>query len=175
MSRRTRQESLPLIVVCAALTVAVAAAGAAVPLAAQGQKLPITWSVSPTPVAAAAGEVVRVEVSAQIEDGWHLYSLTQPAPPDPTVISVPAGQPFTLEGTIEAPMPEKGYDEAQAAETEYYKESVSFLVPLLSAKTAKAGAHKVKVTARWQACNGSLCLRPQTTTLEVPIQIQPAK
>ena len=171
MSRSSRLAFPIVTAVCVAL--ALAAAGA--PLAAQGQKLPITWSVSPTPVAAAAGDIVRVEVSAQIEDGWHLYSLTQPGPPDPTVISVPAGQPFTLDGTIEAPMPEKGYDEAQAAETEYYKESVSFLVPLRSAKTAKAGDHKVKVTARWQACNGSLCLRPQTTTVEVPIQIQQPK
>jgi hypothetical protein len=25
--------------------------------------------------------------------------------------------------------------------------------------------------ARWQACNGSLCLRPQAATLDLPVQI----
>jgi hypothetical protein len=27
------------------------------------------------------------------------------------------------------------------------------------------------MTARWQACNGSLCLRPQAATLDLPVQI----
>ena len=144
-------------------------------VSAQGQKLPITWSAPSAAVRGTAGETLAVEVSARIDEGWHLYSLTQPSPPDPTVISVAAGQPFALRGVIEAPMPEKAFDAAVGVDTEFYTESVTFKLPLAVEKTAKPGDDKVTVTAKWQACNGSLCLRPQTTTIEVPVQIQPAK
>lgn len=144
-------------------------------LQAQGQKLPITWSAPAGAARGAAGGTMTVEVSAKIDEGWHLYSLTQPAPPDPTVIALAPAQAFTLSGAIEAPMPEKGFDEAQGAETEYYTEAVTFRLPLQVEKAAKPGAQKLTVTAKWQACNGSLCLRPQTTTIEVPVQVDAGK
>jgi hypothetical protein len=142
---------------------------------AQGQKLPITWSGPAAAARAAAGGTLSVEVSARIDEGWHLYSLTQPSPPDPTVLSVPAGQPLALAGAIEAPLPEKGFDAAQGADTEFYTDAVAFRLPLTVEKSAKPGDYNVTITAKWQACNGSLCLRPQTTTIEVPVRVDPAK
>ena len=159
----------------AVLGVALALAAAAPSPLAQGQALPITWSAPAAAVVAVAGGTASVEVSARIEEGWHLYSLTQPSPPEPTVISVPAGQMFALSGPVEAPLPEKGFDEAQGAETEYYKESATFRLPLTVAKAAKPGAHTLTVTAKWQACNGSLCLRPQISTIEVQVRIDAPK
>ena len=144
-------------------------------LRAQDQKLPITWSAPSAAVRGTAGEGMQIDVSARIADGWHLYSLTQPPPPDPTVIAVAEGQPFALSGAIEAPVPEKAFDAAVGVDTEYYTESVTFTLPLMVAKTTQPGGYKVSVTAKWQACNGSLCLRPQTSTIEVPVQIQAGK
>jgi hypothetical protein len=163
-------------ILCLALALAAGAGGLSGGLlSAQGQKLPITWAAPSAAVRGTAGESVAVDVSARIEEGWHLYSLTQSSPPDPTVISVAAGQPFALRGTVEAPLPEKAFDAAVGVDTEFYTELVTFKLPLAVEKTAKPGDYKVTVTARWQACNGSLCLRPQTTTIEVPVQIQAGK
>jgi DsbC/DsbD-like thiol-disulfide interchange protein len=139
------------------------------------QKLPITWTVASASTSVAAGSSVRVEVTARIDDGWHLYSLTQQAPPDPTRITVPEGQPFTLGGKVEAPAPESGFDKAQDAETEYYTETVAFSVPLAVARATAAGRYNARIRATWQACNGSLCIRPQVAALEVPIQVIAAK
>ncbi|MCX6546189.1 MAG: protein-disulfide reductase DsbD N-terminal domain-containing protein [Acidobacteria bacterium] len=140
------------------------------------QKAPITWSVTSVNASVKAGASVRVEITARIEDGWHLYSLTQQAPPDPTRITVPDGQPFTLGGKIEAPAPETGFDKAQDSETEYYTESVSFKVPLkAAAATTAPGRHVAHIRATWQACNGVLCIRPQVADLNVPIQVSAAK
>ena len=175
MSPSHRFSFRPVGVLCLALALAALAVPAGSSLSAQGQKLPITWSGPAAAVRATAGSTVSVEVSARIDEEWHLYSLTQPSPPDPTVISVPAGQPFALGGAIESPLPEKAFDAAVGVDTEFYTEAVTFRLPLAVEKTAKPGDYKVTVTARWQACNGSLCLRPQTTTIEVPVQIQPAK
>ncbi|MCX6538888.1 MAG: protein-disulfide reductase DsbD family protein [Acidobacteria bacterium] len=139
------------------------------------QKLPITWSVTSANTPVAAGSIVRVEVTARIDDGWHLYSLTQQPPPDPTRITVPEGQPFTLGGKIEAPAPETGFDKAQDADTEYYTESVAFKVPLAVARTIAPGKYVARIRATWQACNGSLCIRPQVASLEVPVQVSATK
>ncbi len=139
------------------------------------QKLPITWTITSTAAAVVAGSSVRIEVMARIDDGWHLYSLTQQAPPDPTRITVPEGQPFSLGGKIEAPTPETGFDKAQDAETEYYTESVAFKVPLAAARTMAPGKYVARIRATWQACNGSLCIRPQVAALEVPVQVSAAK
>ena len=148
-----------------------ASQGAILSAAPQAQKLPVTWTASPAAVRGAAGETVRVEITATIAEGWHLYSLTQVSPPDPTVIAVPDGQPFSLGGTIEGPVPETGFDEAQGATTEYYTEAVTFRIPVVSKGTTAPGDYKARITARWTACNGSLCLRPQVATLDVPVQI----
>jgi hypothetical protein len=172
MSRAPRLPIRTVVVLCVVLALATAAGDL---LSAQGQKLPITWSGPAAAVRATAGGTVSVEVSARIDEEWHLYSLTQPSPPDPTVISVAAGQPFALGGAIESPLPEKAFDAAVGVDTEFYTEAVTFRLPLAVEKTAKPGDYTVTLTARWQACNGSLCLRPQTTTIEVPVQIQPPK
>jgi len=139
------------------------------------QKLPITWSATSANVSVSAGGSVRVEVTARIDDGWHLYSLTQQTPPDPTRITVPAGQPFSLGGKIEAPDPESGFDKAQDAETEFYTDSVAFKVPVAVARTTKPGKYVAHIKAMWQACNGSLCIRPQISSIDVPIEVSAAK
>ena len=141
----------------------------------QAQKPPVSWSGSSTVVRGAAGATLRVEVSAEIGEGWHLYSLTQTPPPDPTVIGVPDGQPFSLDGSVEAPTPETGFDAAQGADTEYYTDAVTFRVPVKARPGTAPGDYEVRVTARWQACNGSLCLRPQVATLDLPVQITAQK
>ena len=156
------------------LAMAVMAALASHPVVAQ-QKLPITWAATSANGSVAAGASVLIEVTATIDDGWHLYSLTQQTPPDPTRITVADGQPFTLGGKIEAPTPESGFDKAQDAETEYYTDSVAFKVPVSAARTAKPGKYVVHIKATWQACNGSLCIRPQTSTIDVPVQVAMGK
>ena len=139
------------------------------------QKLPMAWTASTPTASVAAGGSFKVEVAVRIEEGWHLYALTQTAPPDPTRITVPDGQPFTLGGKIEAPAPEAGFDTAQGADTEYYEESVTFRVPVSVSRSASPGKQVAHVRATWQACNGSICLRPQITNLDVAIQVSAPK
>jgi thiol:disulfide interchange protein DsbD len=158
------------------VVVMLAACAALLPAATGAQmKLPIAWSVTTTNATVAAGSAVKVEISARIDEGWHLYSLTQQTPPDPTRIIVPEGQPFTLKGAVEAPAPETGFDKAQGAETEYYTDSVGFKVPLATPKATAPGKYVARIRTTWQACNGSLCIRPQIVNLDVPIQVTAAK
>src|SRR5262249_35868470 len=100
---------------------------AATPGRAQEKSLnPVTWSIKVVS-AAPAGAALTAEVTAKIEDGWHLYSLTPiENGPRPTRILLPAAQAFELTGKIEAPEPLAGTDPNFGIEVEYYEESVSF-------------------------------------------------
>src|SRR5437867_13304101 len=50
-----------------------------------GQRLdPAKWAMSIEPKAAAPGAKILAHVTATIEPGWHLYSLSTPPPSPPT-------------------------------------------------------------------------------------------
>src|SRR6266496_3039054 len=57
------------------------------------------------------GEKIAGVLSASIEDGWHIYSLTQgPGGPIPTNISVPLKQIVSSDGNVSGPKPEESFD-----------------------------------------------------------------
>src|SRR6266850_1397771 len=73
---------------------------------------PVHWTIAASPVKASAGGKLTVVLSATIDEGWHIYSVTQSAGgPVATEIKVGTGQPFSLSGPITAPKPEVKFDE----------------------------------------------------------------
>lgn len=149
---------------------------------------PVTWSLKVVS-AASAGAALTAEVTAKIEDGWHLYSLTPiENGPKPTRILLPATQAFELAGKIEAPEPFAGTDPNFGIEVEYYEESVIFKLPLkrrdgqgdnkpLDNKPSdnkpagdKPAGDKLVVEARYQTCTSQICLPPKTVKLEVEVK-----
>jgi thiol:disulfide interchange protein DsbD len=129
---------------------------------------PIVWSLKIVKANASGGPIIA-EMTAKIEDGWHLYSL---APidngPKPTRITLPANQSFELAGEIEAPDPFVGVDPNFGLEVEYYEESVTFKLPLK--RRADRSGDKLLVEARYQACTNQLCLPPKTVKLEADVE-----
>ena len=156
---------LPLLV---ALVVGSLAGGV---VSASAQTDPIKWSGATKATTVRPGATFEVQVTAQIAEGWHLYSLTQPPPPIATRISVPSGQPFALAGTIEGPPAHTAFDQSFGIETEFYQDSVTFDVPLKVAADASAGKKKARIDAYFQTCNDQLCLPPKTVPVEVPVEI----
>jgi thiol:disulfide interchange protein DsbD len=135
------------------------------------QEDPIKWSFGPKiPTKAKAGDVLKVELVARIDETWHLYSVTQPPPPIATRITVPAGQPFSLGGSIDAPSPRVAFDENFGIDAEYYSESASFTLPVKVA-AGTTGAQKLRVQAYYQTCNNQLCMPPKTVTIEATIEV----
>jgi len=69
---------------------------------------PVAWKVAAAPAAAVkAGARFTVKVTAEVQEGWHLYSLKPMAEgPIATRIWIAEGQPFTLAGAIAAPAPQ---------------------------------------------------------------------
>jgi thiol:disulfide interchange protein len=134
---------------------------------------PVTWSLKANaPVSLKPGGKFSAQVTAQIQDGWHLYSLTQGAGgPIPTRITVPDGQPFKLAGNVRGPRPHVAMDPNFEIDTETHEGSATFNVPVVVAADVPAGVQALNVNVRYQACNDKLCLPPRTVKLSVPVTL----
>jgi DsbC/DsbD-like thiol-disulfide interchange protein len=142
---------------------------------AQEAPKPIRWSAVESRVAARPGQTVVVQVAAVIDEGWHLYALDPiEGGPIPTKLGAGPAPTFSLiEKDIEKPEPKRAVDPNFNIETAYYEESAAFGLPIAVAKDAGSGERALEITARFQACNDHICLRPQTATIPVTVTIRP--
>jgi len=139
---------------------------------AAAQEDPIGWTLAKTPTSATAGQTFRIQLTATIEAGWHLYSITQgPGGPIATRLSVPPGQPFALEGAIDAPPPQVAFDSGFSMDTETYSDKTVFTLPIKVDGKA-SGKQVLRVHAYYQTCNDKFCLPPKTVKLETPIEVK---
>jgi thiol:disulfide interchange protein len=107
------------------------------------------------------GQSFKAELKAEIEEGWHLYALEQPAGgPIPTTILVTQGRPFEISGNIESPKPTVKLDPNFQIETKFFEKQAIFTVPLKA--TSNATADDVTLDVRFQLCNDTFCLPPRT-------------
>lgn len=136
---------------------------------------PVDWSivrVSP-PALLRPGSTVSVKLTAKIEDGWHIYSISQgPGGPVPSRISLPTGQPFTVAGEIKASEPEMKFDQNFGIDVEYHEGEATFTLPIRIASTAQSGSKDLLVNARYQACNAEVCLPARTKQLKLSLNIR---
>ncbi len=133
---------------------------------------PIRWSAQPSAETVKAGAVLGVEVTADMDEGWHLYALDPvEGGPIPTKIGAGPAPAFTLrEKDIEKPEPKRSVDPNFGVETAYYEGSATFGLPIRVAADVSPGEREIEVTARFQACNDKFCLRPQTATMKIRVK-----
>lgn len=128
------------------------------------------WSAKPAAATVKAGGTVEVKVTADVVDGWHIYSTTpQEEGPVPTEIAFAANSGFSVSGKIRQPKPIVKYDENFGVDTEYYDKDVTFTATAKVKANAKPGKQKVIVEVTFMACNDRMCLPPKT--VEVPFEI----
>ena len=152
-------------------TVVAGVALAALATSVSAQTNPVQWSASAKAARVRPGGSLEVEATAQMAEGWHVYSVTQQPPPIATRITVPAGQPFELAGSIDAPAPRTAFDQSFGINTGFYAVRARFRLTLKAAVDAPAGRIKARLQAYFQACNDQFCLPPKTVTMEVPVEI----
>jgi thiol:disulfide interchange protein len=106
-------------------------------------------------------DAFKAKLKAEIEDGWHLYSVEQPAGgPFPTKITLAENTPFKIEGKIESPNPITKFDPNFNIETKFFDSQAEFILPVKS--TVETNADMLAVNVRFQVCNDTLCLPPKT-------------
>ena len=112
-----------------------------------------------------SGDALNVKLRAQVEPGWHLYALDQPAGgPIATTIKITEGRPFELAGQVGSPTPIIAADpnfiiDGKALETKYFVDNAEFSLPLRSLNETKAS--DLAIDVRFQLCNDTVCLPPR--------------
>ena len=143
-------------------------AAAAMPVVATAQTpVPVQWSIAPLPAnTATSAKPIDATLTAVIEEGWKVYSLTQaPGGPVALVITVPKEQRFSTAGPAAGPLPHVAFDPNFNFDTEYYEGKPTFKVPVRLAAGADARTETLRVVVVYQTCNQRLCLPPTEVEL----------
>jgi len=113
------------------------------------------------------GETASLDLKAEIDEGWHLYALDQPAGgPIATSIKISEGSPFAIAGAIKTPAatvkPDLNFKDAneKPLQTKFFEKSVTFSVPVKA--TADGPVAAALLDVRFQLCNDTTCLPPRT-------------
>ncbi len=138
------------------------------------QKLnPVQWSLSFEPASAPPGSVIAGRLTAKLEAGWHLYSLTTPRPPIATTITLAASEAVeSLQ--VYQPRPKRKFDPNFGAETETYEGDTLFFLQIKLKSDAAAGPVELTAQTRYQACNDKICLPPVRKTASATLTVDPA-
>jgi thiol:disulfide interchange protein DsbD len=113
-----------------------------------------------------AGDVIKVQLKTDIDDGWHLYALDQPVGgPIATTIKIADGSPFQLVGEIASPKPTVRPDQnfvvdGKAVDTKFFEKSAIFALQAKAIGDTTVDSFGLNV--RFQLCNDKFCLPPKT-------------
>lgn len=134
----------------------------------------VSWQLVDPPADVVAGQSFDVTLRAEIQPGWHLYSMSVPAGgPVPTSITVQDSMVFREAGKPREPTPIPWFDQNFNMETNYFRGQADFIVPVEVKPTATVGLQTLVLQARFMACNDRSCLPPQTREISAQIQISP--
>ncbi|MFN7944984.1 MAG: cytochrome c biogenesis protein CcdA [Blastocatellia bacterium] len=131
----------------------------------------VAWSGKLDKAQVKPGEKAKLVLTAKIDPGWHLYSLTQPPPPRATKIALADGAPFVMDGSPQQSKPVKAYDPNFQIDTETFENSATFTVPVKAAADLAPGPQKLIAKVTFQACDEHQCLPPRTREVETEVMI----
>src|SRR5215510_4015157 len=127
---------------------------------------PVTFSGKLEPGDVQPGQNAKVLITARIDPGWHLYSLTQPSGgPVPTRITIDESSIAKINGNPQQPKPKSAADPnfSRPGEppfmTETFDNEVTFTIPVKFAADIPNGTQKFNVKVRFQSCDDHQCLR----------------
>jgi hypothetical protein len=133
----------------------------------------VRWTASVTsPATIAPGRTATLEVSGEVQAGWHVYALEQqPRGPTPLRITLDTNAIVTAAGAVSGSAPEKVHDSHFGFDTQLYTHPFTIHVPVQAVGTLAPGRQLIPVSVRFQACSDRECLLPRTVHLSVPIAV----
>ncbi len=135
----------------------------------------VTWTARLEPSDARVGEGAQIVVTAVIDPGWHIYSLTPAVgegPPATTIELQTSGKTLTATAKAIEPTPQQKLDPGFQKNISYFEGSVAFGLPVRIASDA-AGEGKAVVNVRFQACDAHICLPIATQEAPLTFSIAP--
>ncbi len=136
-----------------------------------GTPPPIHFTVSARPSTVHPGEIVTITVQAQVDAGWHVYSVVPtPQGPSPTnITSLSIGTP-AADATEDAPV--RKLDPNFGAVVGFHEHAAVFTRAFRVSALAPPSAGAANVAVHYQTCNASICLPPTDVVLPVPLTVE---
>lgn len=109
----------------------------------------------------------QIELTAEISDGWHMYSqhLNNDIGPVPTSFSFNDLSKQQLKGEVIEPKPVQEYDPNFEANLDFFKHKVVFIQ-----KLKKGTKGKVEGLVTYMVCNETMCLPPSDVPFSIEIK-----
>ena len=141
---------------------------------------PVRFSARVEPTTVRAGEKARIVLTATIDPGWHLYSLSQPSGgPRPTRITLEEGGPLRLLSPPTQPKPRVAADPnfSMPGEppfmTETFEGKVDFQLAVVAEGAPSTTPRSAGLKVYFQACDDHQCLPPRTRPVDLEVTILP--
>ena len=135
----------------------------------------VQWELLTTEVSGKPGEVVTVQVRADIVSGVHMYTTRvygDMLGPAPTVITAGSEKTASVSGPVSSDVePVTKYDPNFELETEFWKDQVTLTIPVKIAEDAETGTQKAWVNFYFMTCNSYACRPPTDKRLEFVLNV----
>lgn len=128
---------------------------------------PISWNFTSKKI---ADKTFEIHLTADIQQGWHLYSQEQPddAIAVPTSVKLNNNPLLKPDGKVkEIGKMEKFNDKTLGISANQYSEKVDFIQVVKLKSSAKTN---VSGTVEFQTCNDKKCLPPKTVNFNVALK-----
>ena len=135
---------------------------------------PIQWALVLEATGARPGGRVLAILTATMEPGWHLYSLTTPkGGPNATTVTM-TDNPAVAGVRVYQPKPLRQMDPNFRIETETFGEKLRLLVEIALKPDAAAGPIVLEARVRYQCCTDKICLPPRLKMARATLQVDAA-
>jgi thiol:disulfide interchange protein DsbD len=130
----------------------------------------VQWKMTLDSSTAAPGATVLAHLEADVDDGWHMYSLSTPPGPIPTTIATVDGAAIANVTFFEPP-PIRKFDPNFQADTETYEGKQVFLARIELKKDVAPGDVTIAFKPRYQTCSGTQCIPPRTRDVSAVLNV----
>ena len=142
---------------------------------AQVENPTVQWAAAvAAPGGVKQGSAATLELSGEIQEGWHVYALTEPAG-GPTALRVTLDDNAIAEvaGTPTGSTPQKRHDPSFGLETRFYTHSFTIRLPVQVKQQPAAGRQLIPLSVRFQTCSDRECQTPTTIHLSAAVDVVP--
>ncbi|MEQ1947419.1 MAG: cytochrome c biogenesis protein CcdA [Bryobacteraceae bacterium] len=140
-----------------------------------GQRLdPIQWTLTSPAAKAPPGSKATLHLTATMQEGWHLYSLTTPKGGPIQTTAGLAENPSVKSSRLFQPAPARQFDQNFKLDTETFEKQVDFAIEAELAPNAAAGPLELTANVRYQACTSRQCLPPRKKTAAFTLTVDKA-
>jgi hypothetical protein len=144
-------------------------------VSAQSPDPTIQWMVTvKSDAAVRRGGTAIVVLSAEIQDGWHIYALDQPSGgPVALRVSVDDNGIARVVGTPSGTKPLQRHDPSFDLETRVYTHAFYLQLPLQVKPDSELGRQLIPISVHFQSCSERECRPPKTVRFEAPLDVTP--